>query len=156
MAGGFGLIGCLVVVVAAVLVSGASAETHMVGDDLQWKVPPGGPIAYSVWADKQDFQIGDTLIFNWTGNHDVVKVSKSVFDNCTTTNVVGTVQSTSPANFTLDANGTHYFICTVSNHCYFGQKVAVTIGDTGAATPLAATAFSVVLFALAFSLFTSM
>ena len=61
MAGGFGLIGCLVVVVAAVLVSGATAETHMVGDDLGWKVPPGGPIAYSVWADKQDFEIGDTL-----------------------------------------------------------------------------------------------
>ncbi|PSS36106.1 Blue copper protein [Actinidia chinensis var. chinensis] len=153
MAGGFGRIWCLVVVVA-ILMGCATAETHMVGDDLGWKVPPGGPIAYSVWADKQDFEIGDTLIFNWSGNHDVVKVSKSVFDNCSTTNVIETIQSTSPANFTLDANGTHYFICTVSNHCYFGQKVAVSIGDTGTAPPITATAFSVVLLALAFSLFT--
>ena len=60
MAGGFGLIGCMVVV-AAVLMGCATAETHMVGDDLGWKVPPGGPIAYSVWADKQNFEIGDTL-----------------------------------------------------------------------------------------------
>ncbi|XP_058206879.1 cucumber peeling cupredoxin-like [Rhododendron vialii] len=153
MTGRFGVIGCLAVIAAVVM--GAAADTYTVGDDLGWTVPPGGPIAYSVWADKETFEVGDTLVFNWTGTHNVARVStKAEFDNCTANNVIGTIQTASPANFTLDTNVTHYFICTIESHCYLGQKVEITFGNS--ASPLAAGAFSVVLFALAVSLMSHM
>lgn len=53
------VIGCLVIIAAVVM--GAAADTYTVGDSLGWTVPPGGRIAYSVWADKQTFEVGDTL-----------------------------------------------------------------------------------------------
>ncbi|KAG5559457.1 hypothetical protein RHGRI_009107 [Rhododendron griersonianum] len=153
MAGRFGVIGCLAVIAAVVM--GAAADTHTVGDGLGWTIPPGGKIAYSVWADKETFEVGDTLVFNWNGTHDVARVStKEEFDNCTANNVTGTIQTASPANFTLDTNVTHYFICTINNHCSLGQKVKITFGNS--ASPLAAGAFSVVLFALAVSIMSHM
>ena len=36
-------------------------KLHVVGDRLGWIVPPGGPIAYSTWADLQTFTVGDIL-----------------------------------------------------------------------------------------------
>lgn len=35
--------------------------TYVVGDALGWIVPPGGPIAYSIWARGKTFFVGDTL-----------------------------------------------------------------------------------------------
>ncbi|KAH7856010.1 hypothetical protein Vadar_031563 [Vaccinium darrowii] len=153
MASRVAVIGCLVVIAAVVM--GAAADTYTVGDSLGWTVPPGGRIAYSVWADKQTFEVGDTLVFNWTGTHNVARVStKAEFDNCTTTNLIGSIQTTSPANFTLESNVTHYYICTIDSHCSLGQKLEVTFGN--GASPLAAGAFSVVLLALAVSLLSHM
>ncbi|KAA8535123.1 hypothetical protein F0562_030126 [Nyssa sinensis] len=145
-------IGCLVVI-AALLVGGSTADTHVVGDSLGWTTPPGGPIAYSTWANRQDFQIGDVIVFNWTGNHNVAQVSRADFDNCTTTNPV---QTTSPANFTLTSNETTYYICTVSSHCYVGQKVEIRIGGSSAASSLTTSAFSALLVAMAISFLTYM
>uniref|UniRef100_A0A5B7CBX2 Phytocyanin domain-containing protein n=1 Tax=Davidia involucrata TaxID=16924 RepID=A0A5B7CBX2_DAVIN len=141
------LIGCLVVM-AALLVGGATADTHTVGDSLGWTLPPGGPIAYSTWASREDFEIGDVIVFNWTGTHNVAQVSKADFDNCTSTNTIGTLQTTSPANFNLTTNETTYYICTVQSHCSLGQKVEIKIGSSSASS-LTTSAFSALLVAMA-------
>lgn len=49
------------VVVAAALVQGSRAETHVVGDTLGWVVPPGGFVAYTTWAATKTFAVGDVL-----------------------------------------------------------------------------------------------
>lgn len=49
------------VVVAAALVQGLKAETHDVGDDMEWTVPSGGAAAYERWAAAQTFRAGDIL-----------------------------------------------------------------------------------------------
>lgn len=36
-------------------------QTHVVGDALAWTVPNGGASAYSLWAARKTFAIGDTL-----------------------------------------------------------------------------------------------
>ncbi|KAF8393188.1 hypothetical protein HHK36_021429 [Tetracentron sinense] len=117
-------LGCGLLVAA--LLQGATAETYTVGDSLGWTIPPGGPIAYSTWANQHTFRVGDILVFNWTGSHDVARVSESDYESCTKT-PIGTIQSTSPASVTLTTEEDHYFICTVSSHCSVGQKVKIDV-----------------------------
>ncbi|KAF8393187.1 hypothetical protein HHK36_021428 [Tetracentron sinense] len=147
-------LGCVLLVAA--LLQGASAETYTVGDSLGWTVPPGGPIAYSTWANQHTFRVGDILVFNWTGSHDVARVSETDYESCTKT-AIGTIQSTSPASVTLTTEEDHYFICTVSSHCSLGQRVKIDVesasgspssSPNSAASSLAVGSISTVLFSI--------
>lgn len=51
----------LLTVGALLLHTTAGQKIHAVGDRLGWIVPPGGPVAYEVWASTQSFVIGDVL-----------------------------------------------------------------------------------------------
>ncbi|KAI4379480.1 hypothetical protein MLD38_005771 [Melastoma candidum] len=130
-----------VLVALLAMIGGASASTYTVGDQLGWTVPPAGDVAYKVWAAEKSFDLGDTVVFNWNGTHDVAEVSKVDYDNCTTTNPIGTIQKTSPYSVTLNGNSSRYFICTVSTHCKQGQKVTLSIGG---ASSIVARAFSTI------------
>ncbi|KAL6274850.1 hypothetical protein ACE6H2_025542 [Prunus campanulata] len=132
MANQMGLhVGCLLLVVAVALLKGAAADNYTVGDGLGWSIPPLGSVAYKTWADKKSFQIGDTIVFNWTGSHTVAEVSEANYGNCTKSNPLALYDS-SPVPITLTSNLTRYFICTVDDHCSgLGQKVTIKIGGDG-------------------------
>ncbi|PON94258.1 Phytocyanin domain containing protein [Trema orientale] len=121
--------GCLLVVMAVTLLKVSAADTYTVGDSLGWTLPPAGNVAYSTWARTKSFDIGDVIVFQWSGNHNVAEVSKADYDSCNTTNPInGTIYQTSPASITLTTNNTRYFICTVTDHCKsFGQKVTISM-----------------------------
>lgn len=68
----------------------------------------------------------------------MVEVSKAEFDSCNSTNSNNTVRTSSPANYTLDSAGSHYFICTVQGHCSLGQKLAINVTNTTSPTPVPA------------------
>ncbi|KAM7509382.1 hypothetical protein LguiA_019835 [Lonicera macranthoides] len=148
---GRGIIGCMMVL----MIVGATAETFNVGDDLNWNIPPLGNVAYRTWAATKEFEFGDTIVFNWSGTHTVARVSREEYDNCTSTNTIGPIQTTSPASFTLDTNGTHYYICTVDRHCGAGQKVAITVG-TSASSRTTTAALSAIVLAIAISMLSLM
>ncbi|CAK9310393.1 unnamed protein product [Citrullus colocynthis] len=74
---------------------------------------------------------GPTFNFG-TNMHDVLKVTKDSFDACNSNNAIGNVITTGPATVKLDTAGVHYFICTVGQHCFGGQKLSVTFS---ASTP---------------------
>ena len=57
------IIGCLIVV--AVLLQGAAADTYHVGGNISWSVPTGGESAYTAWASGEDFELGDTIGKHW-------------------------------------------------------------------------------------------
>ncbi|XP_075675333.1 stellacyanin-like [Castanea sativa] len=154
MASRLGLVGCFIVIVALVL-KGSSAATYTVGDGLTWTIPPGGEIAYRTWARSKSFNIGDVIVFNWTGTHDVAEVTKENYDSCTDT-AIGSIQNTSPVNFNLTSNATRYFICTISSHCEIGQKVTIGIGSDfwNSASSLKYGALSAVLSTIAISFLT--
>ncbi|XP_021741754.1 cucumber peeling cupredoxin-like [Chenopodium quinoa] len=121
---------------ALVMIAGiselCSAATHIVGGTTGWTIP-SSPSTYSTWANGETFAVGDVLVFNFTtGAHTVAEVSKANYDVCSTNRTIGAVRSTGPASITLTAAGTHYFLCTIPNHCSTGQKLAVTVtGPTG-------------------------
>lgn len=161
------IIGFFIAVVALLL--GAAADTYYVGDGIAWAVPSAGAEAYRSWAAEKTFKLGDTIgkpwmrgvglaipssctkliyrdfcclsaVFNWTGEHTVARVSKDVYDNCTTANVLAQdTQTTSPVNVTLNSMDPQYFICTIGPHCSLGQKVTVTISSAAALTVQALT-----------------
>ncbi|KAL0403810.1 UNVERIFIED_CONTAM: hypothetical protein Sradi_2021800 [Sesamum radiatum] len=90
-----------------------AAMTFTVGDSLGWLVPPGGPIAYQTWARGKPFLVGDIL---------APPPPPPI--------------TTSPARITLTSAGEHYYICTFTQHCNFGQKLAINVSAAGSpATP---------------------
>ncbi|KAH7855944.1 hypothetical protein Vadar_030855 [Vaccinium darrowii] len=123
------------VVVAAALVQGSRAETHVVGDTLGWVVPPGGSVAYTTWAATKTFAVGDVLLFNYTtGEHDVVvAASKTTYDSCSATNALST-EKTGPTSITL-TSGEHFYFCSVGTHCSLGQKLAINVSTTATSSP---------------------
>ncbi|KAF2293192.1 hypothetical protein GH714_038804 [Hevea brasiliensis] len=77
---------------------------------------------------------GDNIAFNFTTNeHDVLRVQKDSFDACSSSNSIGNVITAGPVNITLDDAGDHYYICTFSQHCQLGQKLAITVSSSGGA-----------------------
>ena len=68
-------------------------------------------------------------MFNFTtGQHNVAKVTKAAFDACTTANPISMV-TTGPATITLNETGSHYYVCTIEDHCSLGQKLAVNVSS---------------------------
>ncbi|VFQ77143.1 unnamed protein product [Cuscuta campestris] len=107
----------------------AHAAVHIVGGAAGWTVPSGGA-SYVAWASNRTFLVGDTLVFNFaTGFHDVAKVTKSAYDKCNTT-TPNSLLTVAPANIVLNSAGQHYFMCTFSQHCPLGQKLAITVSPT--------------------------
>ncbi|KAK2991913.1 hypothetical protein RJ640_006090 [Escallonia rubra] len=127
MAGRLSMVVFMVMVVAAMQLQSLKAATHVVGGGIGWLVPPGGSAAYSTWAASQTFVVGDVLVFNFTtGRHDVAEVSKAAFDSCNAASPIS-IAKDGPANITLTTAGEHHFICTFSQHCGLGQKLAINV-----------------------------
>ncbi|KAJ4839227.1 hypothetical protein Tsubulata_007758 [Turnera subulata] len=148
-------VGLLIVAVLALLEGANAATTYTVGDSLGWRVPPSNSTGfYDEWASNKAFQIGDSVVFNWTGTrtHTATLVSKEEYDNCTKT--TGLIFSTR-VTFTYDENGTFYYVCNVGTHCEQGQKVTIKIGNgiASAATPSSLASGALVAFLSAIVLF---
>ncbi|KAJ7978939.1 blue copper protein-like [Quillaja saponaria] len=128
------------VVVAASIKSSSAQTRYVVGDALGWAIPPGGAATYTTWAANKRFATSDVLVFNFTsGAHNVARVTKAAYDACTTTNPIS-IQSTSPANITLNEIGAHYYICGFPGHCSAGQKLTVTVTSASSSSPAPAPA----------------
>ncbi|PIA39823.1 hypothetical protein AQUCO_02600350v1 [Aquilegia coerulea] len=135
MAHCFGLIGCVIVLVA--LLEGSAAQTtHIVLDNQGWIIPTAGASAYTNWAATKTFMVGDTLVFNFANNqHDVAEVTKMAYDACTATQTIGPILMNAPVNITLTTPGEHYYICTFTQHCSFGQKLAINVSGSPSTAP---------------------
>ncbi|KAM3360652.1 blue copper protein-like [Capsicum galapagoense] len=114
---------------------GSVAQTYIVGDNMGWNVPTGGPVSYQRWTNGKSFKVGDTLVFNFVnGAHNVATVSKAAYDSCSTTSPINTI-STGPARITLTNSGEHYYVCTFPRHCSLGQKLAINVTGSDSAAP---------------------
>ncbi|KAH7546362.1 hypothetical protein FEM48_Zijuj01G0192600 [Ziziphus jujuba var. spinosa] len=118
-------LGCFIFMMVALQINGASATTYVVGDSLGWTVPPNTSF-YTEWSSSKTFDIGDEVLFNWTGNHNVAEVSSlAEYENCANPGIViGSAVTVNPLE-----NGSRFFICTVDDHCEAGQKVIITVGS---------------------------
>ncbi|CAH1415881.1 unnamed protein product [Lactuca virosa] len=54
------------------------------------------------------------------------EVTKEAYDTCDTQNLIS-IQTTSPARFTINNVDNHYYICTVGLHCKSFLKLAIRV-----------------------------
>lgn len=66
--------------------------------------------------------------------HDVAEVTKSSYDACNGASPISQ-QNSSPANFTLQTAGEHYYICTFTGHCNANQKLAINVSRASSPAP---------------------
>ncbi|XP_022751673.1 cucumber peeling cupredoxin-like [Durio zibethinus] len=124
---GLSLIGLLMV--AMTILEGAIAADYTVGDNYGWDVPPNNSSDYyPSWANRYEFKVGDTEVFNWTGNHTAAQVTNQAdFDSCNRSDAEIKLDGEAGVRVPFTTEGIHYFICTVGTHCEQGQKVAFNV-----------------------------
>ncbi|XP_059643104.1 blue copper protein 1a-like [Cornus florida] len=129
-----------IALLAALIPIATLAKEIVVGDDAGWITK----FDYVSWAKKQDFQVGDTLVFKYPqGAHNVIKVDENAYKNCA-------IPPAGPANpvlasgkdvISLDAPGKKWFLCAIPGHCEKGgQKLEIEVKAGGGKTAAAPTA----------------
>ncbi|ESQ42043.1 hypothetical protein EUTSA_v10014739mg [Eutrema salsugineum] len=126
MTGVFKTVTFMVLVFAAVVF----AEDYDVGDDTEW-IRPTELEFYTNWAAGKTFRVGDELEFDFAaGRHDVAVVTKDAYENCEKEKPISHM-TIPPVKIMLNTTGPQYFICTVGDHCRFGQKLAIDVVAAG-------------------------
>ncbi|CAN8300791.1 unnamed protein product [Cochlearia groenlandica] len=106
------------------------AEDYDVGDDAEWSRPTDAEL-YTTWATGKTFRVGDELEFEFAaGRHDVAVVTQDAYENCEKEKPISLL-TTPPVKIRLNKTGPHYFICTIAEHCRFGQKLAINVVGAG-------------------------
>ncbi|KAL8126701.1 hypothetical protein AgCh_013826 [Apium graveolens] len=117
--------------VAMIINSAIATTTFTVGG------PTGGwDIATNLkaWSSSQAFAVGDSLVFQYTPNHNLLEVSKEDYDTCQNSNPIQ-VYPSGATPITLTAPGSRYFICGVGGHCSLGMKVEIVTLGASALSP---------------------
>ncbi|KAM0018547.1 putative Phytocyanin domain, cupredoxin [Helianthus debilis subsp. tardiflorus] len=106
-----------------VLIQNADAYEFKVGGSGEWSLSA----SYNQWAEKNRFQVGDTLLFKYDDDKDsVLEVSKEDYDNCNTGNPIAK-HDDGHTVIKLDRSGPHYFISGVADHCKNNEKLLVVV-----------------------------
>ncbi|VVB09226.1 unnamed protein product [Arabis nemorensis] len=102
-------------------------KMYKVGDSKGWGVYDSD--FYNKWSEEKTFQVGDSLFFeNSHEVNDVLEISGHLeFISCDPTSPVA-VHKTGHDLVRLTKPGVHYFISSVTGHCYAGLKLRVVVG----------------------------
>ncbi|XP_023761343.1 umecyanin [Lactuca sativa] len=116
----------MAMVVASMEFEGSTAREYFVGESKGWTVPQN-PGFYVRWSLFHIFKINDVLVFNFTnGVYNVAEVTQEAYTNCDGQNPIS-LQTTSPARFTITNAANHYYICTIGQNCMHSQKLAIKV-----------------------------
>ncbi|KAJ3678347.1 hypothetical protein LUZ60_002150 [Juncus effusus] len=82
---------------------------------------------YTKWAASHTFLTGDTITLSYSpSDHNVLEVTKSNYDSCTTTGPIST-DTSGNTMINLTTTETRYFICGFSGHCSAGMKLQLDV-----------------------------
>ncbi|CAJ2630270.1 unnamed protein product [Trifolium pratense] len=101
------------------------AAVHKVGDSAGWTTL--GNIDYKKWSATKNFQIGDTIIFEYSAQfHNVMRVTHAMYKSCNGSSPIATF-TTGNDTIKITNHGHHFFFCGVPGHCQAGQKVDINV-----------------------------
>ncbi|KAG1347297.1 early nodulin-like protein 3 [Cocos nucifera] len=124
----------LVLLCFVLLASVVAATQFKVGGSKGWSVPDPNSMSFNQWAEKNRFQIGDSLLFVYLPDQDsVLLVDANAYNSCDTSsfNDGNTV-------FTFTRSGSFYFIGGNKDDCQKNEKlVVVVMASSGNGTSLA-------------------
>ncbi|WOK99475.1 hypothetical protein Cni_G08187 [Canna indica] len=109
--------------ILAVALPLAMAADIVVGGDNGW-MPD---FNYTLWAEGQEFIVGDNLIFKYNeGDHNVIPVGGAEFKAC---RAGGEDKVLSSGNdvLPLKTTGKKWYLCGKGDHCDRGQKLVITV-----------------------------
>ncbi|CAJ2661186.1 unnamed protein product [Trifolium pratense] len=116
---------CFIIFLVSVTTVQSARQFH-VGDHLGWRQPDQNNTAfYTQWAERNRFQIGDSLVFEYEKDS-VLSVEKFDYFNCDTSEPITTFTN-GKSTFNLDRSGPFYFISGTDDHCNHGQKLLVEV-----------------------------
>eukprot|EP01018_Ginkgo_biloba_P010157 Gb_03778 [translate_table: standard] len=107
----------------------AQGNEFKVGGGGGWRVPTGSETeTYNKWAERNRFQVGDTLLFKYKPNGDsVLQVSPQDYNTCNTSKPIASFNDDGNTEFKFPNSGPFYFISGASGNCEKGQKLVVVV-----------------------------
>ncbi|KAJ6690854.1 EARLY NODULIN-LIKE PROTEIN 2 [Salix koriyanagi] len=82
---------------------------------------------YSQWAERNRFQVNDTIFFKYKkGSDSVLIVSKDDYHSCSTKNPIKSLTD-GDSTFIFDRSGPFFFISGNSDNCSKGQKLIIVV-----------------------------
>ncbi|CAK8577028.1 unnamed protein product [Lathyrus sativus] len=119
-------LGLMFLLTPLVLLSSSSQalEFHVGGKD-GWVLKPSD--YYNHWAQRNRFQVNDTLSFKYNKKRDsVLVVKKEDYDSCNINNPKQKMDD-GDSSFKLGDSGLYFFITGNVDHCKQGQKLVVLV-----------------------------
>ncbi|WVZ72716.1 hypothetical protein U9M48_021133 [Paspalum notatum var. saurae] len=121
-AGAATLLGLFVVLLAA---RSCAGRDFYVGGRGGWAPNPAEP--FNAWAERNRFQVNDTLVFRYNKDGDAVAlVSPSHYDACNATQPILRLDG-GDSRFVFDASGPYFFIGADPARCRAGQRLIVVV-----------------------------
>ncbi|XP_013594864.1 PREDICTED: uncharacterized protein LOC106303038 [Brassica oleracea var. oleracea] len=103
-----------------------SAKIYKVGDSKGWMIAKHG--SYYEWTKRKEFQVGDSLMFEYDGNvNDVTQVSSRLEYQFCNSLTPKAFYNTGHDVVTLTEPGYHFFITSNRSQCLAGQKLVVYV-----------------------------
>ncbi|GMJ15942.1 early nodulin-like protein 9 [Hibiscus trionum] len=82
---------------------------------------------YNQWAERNRFQIGDSLVFSYAPNDDsVLHVTEEAYKNCNLDSPIAKYTDGHTV-FSLDHSGPYYFISGNKDNCGLNEKLVVVV-----------------------------
>ncbi|KAH9310605.1 hypothetical protein KI387_025640, partial [Taxus chinensis] len=122
------VMGILVICLAMCLHITMASLQFRVGGPRGWFEPSGSETeTYNQWAERNRFQVNDTLSFKYKAGQDsVLWVKKEAYDSCDTSKPIASYEDGNTV-FKLTNSGAFFFISGFPGHCAHGQKVIVAV-----------------------------
>ncbi|KAF8663285.1 hypothetical protein HU200_055895 [Digitaria exilis] len=122
------IVGAAALAMLAVLlaaISGADGRDFHVGGRGRWAPNPAEP--FNAWAERNRFQVNDTLVFRYNKDVDaVLVVTPSHYDACNTTDPTLRLAG-GDSRFTFTASGPYFFISADEGRCKAGERLIVVV-----------------------------
>ncbi|KAL5548274.1 hypothetical protein UlMin_003505 [Ulmus minor] len=111
------------------LIQKSNATDFTIGGSKGWTVDSSATSYYNQWAEKNRFQIGDTIVFVYPAGQDsVLLVNQKDYNNCYTENPQRKF-SDGHTTYKFTQSGPHYFISGNKENCQKNEKVVVVLAD---------------------------
>ncbi|KAM6547564.1 hypothetical protein CsatB_019240 [Cannabis sativa] len=99
-----------------------SAANITVGGSSGWDLTSD----LQAWTAETPFHVGDSLVFSYSGAHDVIEVQEQDYESCNVSHPIKTYNDGETV-VPLNQQGTRYFVCGRQGHCLMGQKLQVNV-----------------------------
>ncbi|PKA53527.1 Early nodulin-like protein 1 [Apostasia shenzhenica] len=112
----------------ALLMAMAGGTRFRVGDRMGWGVPANpNEMPYRKWAERNRFQIGDSLLFVYPpGKDSVLRVDSDAYNTCNTSSYITKFDDGNTV-FTFNNSGTFFFISGVDQNCIRNESLIVVV-----------------------------